>query len=66
MLGVDIRITSPNAKLVDELINTIVPRIKKYVYGFDEDKLEQVIADLLLKHNLTISATFQKGHHRNL
>jgi nicotinamide-nucleotide amidase len=55
MLGVDIRITSPNAKLVDELINTIVPRIKKYVYGFDEDKLEQVIADLLLKHNLTVS-----------
>ena len=40
MLGVDIRITSPNAKLVDELINTIVPRINKYVYGFDEDKLE--------------------------
>ena len=55
MLGVDIRITSSNAQLVDELIDTIVPRIKKYVYGYDQDKLEQVIADLFLKHNLTIS-----------
>ena len=55
MLGVDIRITSSNTKLVDELIYTIVPRIKKYVYGFDKDKLEQVIADLLLKRNLTVS-----------
>ena len=55
MLGVDIRITSSNAELVDELIDTIVPRIKKYVYGYDQDKLEQVIADLFLKHNLTVS-----------
>ena len=55
MLGVDIRITSSNAQLVDELIDTIVRRIKKYVYGYDQDKLEQVIADLLLKHNLTVS-----------
>ena len=55
MLGVDIRITSSNAQLVDELIDTIVPRIKKYVYGYNQDKLEQVIADLFLKHNLTVS-----------
>ena len=55
MLGVDIRLTSSNNQLVEDLINEIVPRIKKYVYGYDNDKLEQVIADLLIKYNLTIS-----------
>ena len=55
MLGVDIRLTSSDNQLVEDLINQIVPRIKKYVYGFDNDKLEQVIADLLIKYNLTVS-----------
>ena len=55
MLGVDIRLTSSNNELVEDLINEIVPRIKKYVYGYDNDKLEQVIADLLIKNNLTVS-----------
>ena len=55
MLGVDIRLTSSDNQLVEDLINAIVPRIKKYVYGYDNDKLEQVIADLLIKNNLTIS-----------
>ena len=55
MLGVDIRLTSSDNQLVEDLIYEIVPRIKKYVYGYDNDKLEQVIADLLIKNNLTIS-----------
>ena len=55
MLGVDIRLTSSNNQLVEDLINEIVPRIKKYVYGYDNDKLVQVIADLLIKNNLTVS-----------
>lgn len=55
MLGVDIRLTSSDNQLVEDLINEIVPRIEKYVYGYDNDKLEQVIADLLIKNNLTIS-----------
>ena len=55
MLGVDIRLTSSNNQMVEDLINEIVPRIEKYVYGYDNDKLEQVIADLLIKNNLTIS-----------
>ncbi len=55
MLGVDVRLTSSNNQLVEDLINEIVPRIEKYVYGYDNDKLEQVIADLLIKNNLTIS-----------
>ena len=55
MLGVDIRLTSSDNQLVEDLINSIVPRIKKYVYGYDNDKLEQVIADLLIQYNLTVS-----------
>ena len=55
MLGVDIRLTSSDNQLVEDLINSIVPRIKKYVYGYDKDKLEQVIADLLIQNNLTVS-----------
>ena len=55
MLGVDIRLTSSDNHLVEDLINAIVPRIKKYVYGYDSDKLEQVIADLLIQNNLTVS-----------
>ncbi len=55
MLGVDIRLTSSDNQLVEDLINEIVPRIKKYVYGYDNDKLEQIIADLLIKNNLTVS-----------
>ena len=55
MLGVDIRLTSSDNQLVEDLINEIVPRIKKYVYGYDNDKLEQVIADLFIKNNLTVS-----------
>lgn len=55
MLGVDIRLTSSDNQLVQDLINSIVPRIKKYVYGYDNDKLEQVIADLLIQNNLTVS-----------
>ena len=55
MLGVDIRLTSSNNQLVEDLINSIVPRIKKYVYGYDNDKLEQVISDLLIQNNLTVS-----------
>ena len=55
MLGVDIRLTSSDNQLVEDLINSIVPRIKKYVYGYDNDKLEQVISDLLIQNNLTVS-----------
>ena len=55
MLGVDIRLTSSDNQLVEDLINSIVLRIKKYVYGYDNDKLEQVIADLLIQNNLTVS-----------
>ena len=55
MLGVDIRLTSSDNHLVEDLVKVIVPRIKKYVYGYDSDRLEQLIADLLIQNNLTVS-----------
>ena len=40
MLGVDIRLTSSDNQLVEDLINSIVPRIKN-MYGYDNDKLNK-------------------------
>ena len=55
MLGVDIRLTTQDKELLDNLLNSIVERIDKYVYGFDSDKLEEVVADLLIDSNTTIA-----------
>ena len=55
MLGVDIRLTTQDADFLDSLLKSIVKRIDKYVYGFDSDKLEEVVAGLLIKNNTTIA-----------
>ena len=55
MLGVDIRLTTQDTDFLDSLLKSIVKRIDKYVYGFDSDKLEEVVADLLIKNNTTIA-----------
>tara|TARA_Y100000389_G_scaffold53333_1_gene49195 strand:- start:1662 stop:2951 length:1290 start_codon:yes stop_codon:yes gene_type:complete len=55
MLGVDIRLTSMDGDLIEKLVNDIVKRISKYVYGFDSDKLENVVANLLIENNVTIA-----------
>ena len=55
MLGVDIRLTSTDGDLIEKLVNDIVKRISKYVYGFDSDKLENVVANLLIENNVTIA-----------
>jgi len=55
MLGVDIRLTTQDTDFLDSLLKSIVKRIDKYVYGFDSDKLEEVVADLLIKNNATIA-----------
>lgn len=36
-------------------INTLLPQIEKYIFGFDNDTLEQVIANLLLEKRKTVS-----------
>lgn len=36
-------------------INTLLPQIEKYIFGFDNDTLEQVVANLLLEKRKTVS-----------
>jgi nicotinamide-nucleotide amidase len=55
MLGVDIRLTTSDKNLINTLVDSIVKRVKKYVYGFDSDKLEEVVANLLIKNKVTIA-----------
>ncbi|HCX23131.1 MAG: competence/damage-inducible protein A [Flammeovirgaceae bacterium] len=43
------------AKLINENVNTVLPLIQKYVYGFDDDELEKVVGETLLKHNKSIA-----------
>lgn len=40
---------------VDDLFNKIIPLIQDYVFGWDEDTLENVVVNLLLKNNLSIA-----------
>lgn len=42
-------------KIVDEEIRKILPTIRKYVYGFDDEKIEESIAKLLINNNKTIA-----------
>lgn len=40
---------------MQDQINTLLPQIEKYIFGFDNDTLEQVIANLLLEKRKTVS-----------
>ena len=55
MLGVDIRLTTSDKNLINTLVDSIVKRVEKYVYGFDSDKLEEVVANLLIDNKVTIA-----------
>ena len=55
MLGVDIRLTTSDQSLINILIDSIMEKVGKYVYGFDTDKLEEVVANLLIDNNKTIA-----------
>ena len=42
-------------KIVDDQIKKLIPKIEQYVFGFDDDELENVIEKLLTKKKKTIS-----------
>lgn len=42
-------------KMVMVEVSKVIPRIEKYVYGFDQDDIEKVIGEMLLKANKTIA-----------
>ena len=55
MLGVDIRLTTSNHQSLLDLKDQIVNRISKYVYGFNNDTIEKIVADKLKEQNLTVA-----------
>ena len=55
MLGVDIRLTTSNHQSLLDLKDQIVNRISKYVYGFNNDTIEEVVAEKLKEQNLTVA-----------
>ncbi|MEQ9307275.1 MAG: competence/damage-inducible protein A, partial [Marinoscillum sp.] len=42
-------------KMVMVEVSKVIPRIEKYVYGFDQDDIEKVIGEMLMKANKTIA-----------
>lgn len=42
-------------KMVMVEVSKVIPRVEKYVYGFDQDDIEKVIGEMLLKANKTIA-----------
>ena len=42
-------------ELVKSHLESVLPLIEKYVYGFDDDELEKVVGETLLKHNKSIA-----------
>jgi len=58
-IHVKITVTEHNQKMADLVINKIEKRIKnrleKYIWGYDEEKLEEVVGRLLLKKRKTLA-----------
>ncbi len=53
--GVDIRISSIDKKAVDEKKDEIQATISKYIYGKDNQSLEDIIGQLLIEKRLSIA-----------
>ncbi|MFH1851138.1 MAG: competence/damage-inducible protein A [Candidatus Neomarinimicrobiota bacterium] len=53
--GLDLRLIGHDPAEVDKFIEKIVERAGKYIYGYDEIKLEEVVGRLLTRHGLTIA-----------
>ncbi|EOD01245.1 competence/damage-inducible protein A [Caldisalinibacter kiritimatiensis] len=57
---VDIKITAKGLdnesvdKTIQETVDTLMPEIKKYVYSFDDESIEEVVFKQLLKNNFKI------------
>ena len=43
------------SKVIDEIQSEIVLRLKEFVYGYDDDSIEEVLKDILIKENKTVS-----------
>lgn len=57
--GVKIRLSAIESNISRErflkIKNTIESKISKYIYGYDNDKLNEVVGNMLIKNNFTLS-----------
>ena len=55
LTGVDIRLSCRNIKKLQDLEEILTPVIEKYVYGYDEESLEEVVGNRLRGLGLTLA-----------
>lgn len=53
--GVDIRISSDKESVLKLCLEKLEKRLKRFVYGYDEDRLEEIVGKLLLERKYTIA-----------
>jgi len=61
--GVDLRFTLKGKSVksveqkLEESVKKVLPLISNYVYGFEDDDVEKIVADLMIQKQLTIAVT---------
>ena len=53
--GVDVRLISQDKNGINDVVEQIQSTVGKYIYGFDDDRLEDTVGKMLSKKNLTIA-----------
>ena len=53
--GVDIRVSGQDKVAVEQQVNAINTQVGKYIYGYDTDRLENIIGQMLNAKGLTLS-----------
>ena len=55
LTGVDIRLSCRNIKIIQDMEEILTPVIEKYVYGYDDVSLEEVVGNRLRELGLTLA-----------
>jgi len=55
LTGVDIRLSCRNIKVIQDMEEILTPVIEKYVYGYDDVSLEEVVGNRLRELGLTLA-----------
>ncbi len=54
-IGVDIRISSDEESVFKSCLEKLEKRLQRFIYGYNKDRLEEIVGKLLLKRNYTIA-----------
>ncbi len=54
-IGVDVRLGGHDEKGINDLVGQIQSTVGKYIYGFDDDRLEDTVGKLLSEKDMTIA-----------